>query len=96
MSLDKALSEVLRIGLTPSLKERGFRKSGASFLRTEGRLTWILAIQKSRWNSLEEGLFTLNCGVYFPGLQGLYANKKEAGNPRIEDCAVYARSEELV
>lgn len=86
------LHDVLGNALKPFLKGEGFRKSGLIYCRDCADLSAIVALQKSRWSTRSGGEFTLNFGVYVPGIGELYAGRAETTKPRIEDCALYVRA----
>lgn len=71
--------------LAPDMKSRGFRKSGATWHRDQGRIIQVLNIQKSQWSDR----FYINVGVYLKDL-GTEARPTEYR------CHVRCRAEQLV
>lgn len=90
--LKQQLNDILKVSLTPFLKGIGFRKSDLNYVCPMDGLSWLISVQKSRWNDSEEGRFTLNFGVYVPQTVSIYTNKQESAKPRLEHCAVYIRA----
>jgi len=88
---DGKLNSILKNQVTPFLKELGFKKNLLIYSRDVGELKWLIDIQKSRWNDESEAQFTLNFGVYVPGVLSTYANMPEPAKPKIEHCSCSAR-----
>ncbi len=88
---DSRLSQILKRWVTPTLQGLDFKKRQMNYVKNVDGLSWLINIQRSRWNNNTKSEFTLNCGVYVPGVFSKYANRPERPNPRIEDCSVYAR-----
>jgi len=64
--ISKLIDEVVKLGLAPLLKERGFRKSSRDFQRRVDENWQIVNVQASQGNVGTAGKFTLNLGVYLP------------------------------
>jgi hypothetical protein len=73
------------------MKDMGFRKKQQVYENNLIDLTWFVNIQKSRWNDETECQFTLNCGVFIPGVLSKYANVIEPAKPKIDHCCCAAR-----
>ncbi len=56
--------------ITPLLKSQGFKKSSATWRRTQAESIAVLNIQKSSWGG---GIYYVNVGVYFSALGALAA-----------------------
>lgn len=77
--------------ITPRLNREGFRRQGTTYIRTLEGLSWLLAVQRSRWNTRTRLEFTLNCGVFIPGVVSTYTGHCMAKSPSIAECSVYER-----
>jgi hypothetical protein len=77
--------------VTPLLEAHGFRASRDFFRRQTEGMWSVIDVQKSRWNSPEEARFTLNAGLYVPGVLNTYASRPEPTQPGPGDCCVSAR-----
>lgn len=88
---DKQLNNIIKEYLTPMLKPLGFQKCGNIFISQHEELSWIIDIQKSLWNNKDEAQFTLNCGVYVPGVISTYINQPEPKVPTLRHCCISAR-----
>lgn len=89
--LDNRLNTILKTEVTPLLKELYFKKRQLIYSCDFDGLSWLVNIQKSRWNDQEEAQFTVNCGVYISGVLSVYANMSEPAKPKIEHCCCSAR-----
>ena len=85
------LNAILKDFLNPILKPLGFTKRKNVYVREDRELSWVIHIQRSDWNSATEASFTLNGGVYVPGVASTYVNKQERKSLNLADCVVYAR-----
>jgi hypothetical protein len=54
-------------------------------------LTWIVDIQRSHWDDAAQAQFTLNCGVFIPGVTSLYLNRPDRIRIDTTDCCVHVR-----
>lgn len=64
----KAIDDVVKRGLAPTLNAQGFRKHTRTFVRDAESAQQIVNVQASQTNQGAEGRFTLNLGVYFPAV----------------------------
>lgn len=85
------LDRVLAGHLTPLLAPRGFRKGGSVYRAQRDGAWWMVDVQESRWSAPGEVGFTLNGGVYVPGVLHLYARRPEPKTPAPADCCLVAR-----
>ena len=85
------VSAILRSGLTPLLRSHGFRKHGQVYVSERGDVLWIVDVQKSRWNDGTEAQFTINGGVYVPGVVSAYSRRPEPSIPKLVDCCLSVR-----
>ncbi|MBI1922766.1 DUF4304 domain-containing protein [Candidatus Poribacteria bacterium] len=88
---DMRLTAILKKHLTPLLKPLGFRKRGNIYELCRGELSWIIDVQRSRWNDTEEAQFTLNCGVYVKGVLSTYLDLPEPNAPTLPYCCISVR-----
>ncbi len=88
---DSRLNSILKMEVTSLLKDLGFRKKQLIYACPVDGLSWLIDIQKSQWNDQEEAHFTVNCGVYVPGVLSIYANMSEPSTPKIEHCSFSVR-----
>ena len=79
---------ILKMGLTPLLRSRGFRKEGSVYLARHGEMAFLVDIQKSRWNDEDEAQFTINGGIYIPGIVSAYSGRPDPEKPKIVDCCL--------
>ena len=54
------------------LKAHGFKKKVYNFERKLESLSWMLNFQKSKWNTKDKCEFTVNCGIYVPGVRFMF------------------------
>ena len=85
------LNKILNNWFSPLLKSHSFKKRGETYIRTNHELAYLIDIQRSRWNDEREAQFTLNCGIYVPGVVSTYLHKTEPVKTKIEDCTLTAR-----
>ena len=78
-------SKRLQQALAPTLKQRGFKKSGATWRKESGESIGVLNLQGSQWGPS----FYINLGVYFRALG-------DRDQPTEYDCHVRTRLSELV
>jgi hypothetical protein len=81
-----------RVG--PELTKIGFRRSGQTFRRLEGRNWLVIALQKSTYSSPEEVAFTVNLGVASALLAALEGRTERP--PAAADCDLQERLGPLV
>lgn len=89
--LKERLNKILLESIARRLKEHGFRKRGDVFSRECRRVVHLIDIQYSRWNDSTETNFTLNCGVYMPGITAAFRNSAEPKVPKPTDCCIAVR-----
>ena len=63
-SASQKFTNVLEEGITPILKENGFKKKGQNYFKAIGEIGQIVNIQKDKWNSKDEIKFTINLGIF--------------------------------
>jgi hypothetical protein len=88
---DSRLKWVLKLWLAPLLKSYGFKKSGGAYVREDRELAWLVDVQRSLWNDAFEVQFTLNCGIYVPGVVSTYVNRPEPATAKLKNCCITAR-----
>ena len=90
-TLDNRLNAILKKEVTPLLRALKFKKRRLNYAYGFDELCWLVNIQKSQWNNQEQSRFTVNCGVYIPGIVSVYANISEPTSPSIRHCACSVR-----
>jgi len=88
---DTRLQAILSKFVKPLLKESGFARTGDTYVRKQDELSWLIDVQKSRYNDGTQASFTLNCGVYVPGVLSRYGLAPEPSRPKVYHCVVSAR-----
>lgn len=89
--LSRRVDRIVHASVGHVLLPRGFRKRGVRFSKRLPELTWLIEIQRGRWSTPDETRFTINCGVYIPGLMSVYAGAQEQPNPRSEHWCIAVR-----
>lgn len=89
--LKQRLSRILKDGPTALLLPLGFRKEGLVYRMTHEEVAWIVDVQTSRWNDAHEVHFTINGGVYAPGVVSSYLRKADPTTPKLADCCISVR-----
>lgn len=85
------VQRVLQQSVGDVLKRRGYQKQTSRYVRASGELTQMIDVQLSQWSQNKATRFTLNCGVYVPGLSSAYWNTPDPARPKLTDCCVSAR-----
>jgi Domain of unknown function (DUF4304) len=62
-------------GLSPLLKQSGFRKDSTHYWRYEGEALQVINVQSSQWNTASSARFTLNIGVHFSSVAKMLYGK---------------------
>lgn len=88
---DRRVNGILKASLTPFLKSLGFHKTAMVYRAQQADLTWIINVQLSQWNDDEHVSFTLNGGIYVPGVVSRYSPRPEPIRPSLLDCCVSVR-----
>jgi hypothetical protein len=89
--LKNRINKLLMKSLTPILVQNGFNKRGSVYTRASRSLLHMVDVQHSRWNDTIEVSFTLNCGVYMPGVTSTFRNISEPKQPKPTDCCIAVR-----
>ena len=87
----RRIDGILKSALTPLLRSRGFRKRGPVYVAEHGEVTWLVDVQKSQWNDRNEAQFTVNGGVYVPGVVSGYSRRPDPAEPKMVDCCLSVR-----
>jgi hypothetical protein len=82
---------LVELWIAPYLTERGFTRSKDGYLCAVSSLAWYIEIQRSRLNSKGRHEFTINCGVFIPGVVSAYSVRPAPQFPQLVDCSLYAR-----
>ncbi|MBL8989226.1 MAG: DUF4304 domain-containing protein [Gemmatimonadetes bacterium] len=81
----------VKAGLLGALRDAGFRGTARDFHRSRGLVTDAVNIQASRSNAGQDGRFTVNLGIYLPGVEAVLRGAPLADPPREVDCTVRVR-----
>lgn len=90
-TLSPRLNAILHEWVSPVLEANGFHKFKHVYEKKLEGLSWLVEIQQSRWNDGVESQFTVNCGVFIPGIMPLYLDRPERSRLDITDCCVHVR-----
>ena len=85
------VDEVLQGSIAEILKLRGYRKHANLHVRAVGAVCHMIEVQFSSWSPKNADRFTLNCGVYVPGVTSVFWNKPEPQRPKLTDSSIYVR-----
>ncbi len=88
---DSRVKTILRDYVSKTLEANGFRKARHVYIKGVTDLSWIVEIQRSRWNDAVESEFTFNCGVFVPAVTSVYLNRPERDRIDSTDCCVWSR-----
>ncbi len=89
MTADSQLFEsLLREGLAPLLRRKGYKKSGHTWRKQSAQCVQITHAQAGDSGDDEDGKFTLNLGVYFPDVDELGRGQSAQAKPLVADCLV--------
>lgn len=92
-TLKERVARILGDSATMLLRQRGFQKRGNVYAyMVNSSLAHLVDVQHSRWNDPREVRFTLNCGVYVPGVTSAFTNTPDPSRPSIVDCCVIGRA----
>jgi hypothetical protein len=89
--IGKRIDAITRGALTARLKEHGYRKKGRTFHRHGDDATCVVNVQASLSNVGSTGSFTINLGVYFPGIEEPLTGGAPSDPPREVDCTLRRR-----
>lgn len=90
-SAPELIDEVAKVSLKPCLKLHGFRSKGLNFFREHQDLVDVANIQKGKWNSSSEAIFTINLGVYWRKVQEMIGRTAISFPPKEYECTVRTR-----
>ena len=86
-----AIDLAVKAGLLGALRDAGFRGTARDFHRSRGPVTDAVNIQASRSNAGEKGRFTVNLGIYLPGVEAILRGAPLTNPPCEVDCTVRVR-----
>ena len=89
--IGKRIDAIVGGALAARLKEHGYRKKGRTFHRRGDDGTCIVHVQASQSNLGGGGSFTINLGVYFPGIEEPLSGGAPSDPPREVDCTLRQR-----
>jgi hypothetical protein len=89
--IGKKIDQVTGGELAARLKDHGYRKKGRTFHGRTDEATCVVNVQASLSNAGEAGSFTVNLGVYFPGIEEPLTGGSSSDPPRESDCTLRQR-----
>jgi hypothetical protein len=89
--IGKKIDQVTGGELAARLKDHGYRKKGRTFHRRTVDATCVVNVQASVSNAGEAGSFTVNLGVYFPGIEEPLTGGTSSDPPREYECTLRQR-----
>lgn len=63
-TVQEVIKVAVKVGLVPALRDHGYRKNGMHFYRACDECTQVLNVQSNKFNTRQEGSFTINLGVF--------------------------------
>jgi hypothetical protein len=90
--------KILANGVTPPLKDAGFRKTGTNYHRRRGQTVQVVNVQLSHGSTWDEKIFYVNAGIAFDAICEL-AELPVSERPKEFECdrrGTRARLEDLV
>lgn len=88
---DGALDSLIKVTMTPLLKKVGFKKKGRCWNKQVGDLVHVIQLQVSRYNTADDGSFTLNIGVFHSQVFSIIWDKYPPRHVPIENCIFSVR-----
>lgn len=89
--IDKRREAFMTRLITPILRDAGFSGGPSKFSRAEGSLQHVVEVQRSQWNTSTDRQFTLNCGVFVPGVVSVFRDAADPRVPSLGDCCMFVR-----
>lgn len=90
-TMEKRYRDLTKNWVTPVFKHHGFKKIRESYVYAANSLSWYFDLQRSRYDSRDRIEFTINCGVFVPGVVSAYIQRPEKRTISLTDCCVYVR-----
>jgi hypothetical protein len=88
----KRIRQIVDRGLGPTLRNAGFHRHSADFSRRYVEALHVVNFQLNKWNTKEQGKFTLNIGAHFTSVAALIFGKDPMpANPDESRCLLRAR-----
>ena len=94
--ISRSIDEVIKLGVTPLLNAFEFNKSGRTFHRSFSEIWQVVNVQASQGNIGANGKFTINLGIYHPGIAALAGRSLGAEKPKEYECIVRKRIGDLL
>lgn len=85
------IADILKQSVAAILKPRGYEKRGNTYVQQLSDLSRVIDVQKGRWNTQDQAEFTLNCGIFIPGVLAIYGGRPEPGPPTVPASCISAR-----
>ncbi|MBN1819054.1 MAG: DUF4304 domain-containing protein [Sedimentisphaerales bacterium] len=84
-------SALVNTWISPLLNLYGFKAMNDLFVYDKRELAWCIHLQQSKWNIADKNEFTLNVGIYVPGLISLYLGRQSDMRINFKNCCIHAR-----
>lgn len=90
-SYEEILQSILNEYITPLLKMEYFVRNRNLYYCRQNELTWVIEMKRSIFNNCKEAKFTLEYGIYIPGIVSRYLGMNDPVHPTCVDCTLYSR-----
>lgn len=90
-ALNARKKKILQKSVQAILQSEGFIHKGIVYRRKVGNIQHVVDIQALSWTELDEVHFTINCGVFVPGVWTVYTTHADATAPSVVDCTIGTR-----
>jgi hypothetical protein len=64
--ITRKINDLVAHHIAPALRTNGFKRTGQRFRKGFGSHTWVVEVQRDKYNVGAEGSFTIYLGVYHP------------------------------
>ena len=90
-ALNARKKKVLQKSVLAILQSEGFTQKGIVYRRKVGNIQHVVDIQALPWNPADTIDFTINCGVFVPGVWTVYTNLIDTAEPAVWECTIGCR-----
>lgn len=91
--LSRRVAKIIKTRVSPFLLGLGFERLGTIYYVVCADVEWLIEIQRGKWSGNGVVDFTINYGVYVPGIVGWYSGADESGGPKSNLCCILKRVE---
>lgn len=86
------MTAILKESVTATLRPVGFRKRRSTWILSLAELSWLVNVQRGRFNSEHRADFAIEIGIYVPGVISAYTNRTCFDEPDdIMNCCIRKR-----